>query len=288
MPIFIVEASSDLARRIPESAKDWWTDMTGRNAVVEIVDFWPRGEQALREIVVEKRLRSLHENIRRRVELGRVLAQVPRNPEFGERNPNFVGRRAELAELRTLLSRHEMVGICAVNGVGGIGKSSLAREYAFCYRPEYLGAQFLVDLSTTATSFDDIRRGLVSPWPATISRRRFRISFRSGAVQPSRFKACFPSLCRQVEPPWVDSGQPQRIGGRAGRQGPSQASAERGEGALPDHDTGRAAHTRRHRRGVARRPRPRRSRSTSCSAIASTPGGPMIPPGSRPAPATIR
>ena len=159
-PIFIV-APPDLEQRIPESAKDWWQDMTGRNAVVEFVPYWPSGEQALREAVVERRLRTLEENIQRRVELGRVLAAVPRNPLLGERNPNFVGRRAELTDLRQKLERHEMVGLCAVNGVGGIGKSSLAREYAYFFRPEYLGAQFLIDLST-ATTFADIQRALVS------------------------------------------------------------------------------------------------------------------------------
>jgi hypothetical protein len=130
MPIFIL-APPDLGKLIPPSAKDWWDDVTSRNAVVEIVDYWPRGEQALKEILVESRIRQLNENIFRRVELGRKLAQVPRNPLLGERNPNFVGRRKELTELRTQLERHEMVGICAVNGVAGIGKSSLAREYAY-------------------------------------------------------------------------------------------------------------------------------------------------------------
>ena len=33
------------------------------------------------------------------------------------------------------------------NGVGGIGKSALAREYAYLFRREYLGGQFEIDLS---------------------------------------------------------------------------------------------------------------------------------------------
>ena len=74
---------------------------------------------------------------------------MPRN--LGPRNENFTGRVRELTELRTALARHEMVGLCAVQGIGGIGKSALARAYAYLFRLEYLGGQFEIDLSTVHT-----------------------------------------------------------------------------------------------------------------------------------------
>ena len=147
-PIFII-APRELERTIPDSARDWWKDVTSRNAVVELYPYWPRGLEGFREEVVQKRFKLLTNNVRRRVEHGRVLAQVPRN--LAGRNPNFVGRHEELKALRAALSRFEMVGLCAVNGVGGIGKSSMAREYAYLYRREYLGGQFEIDLSTVKT-----------------------------------------------------------------------------------------------------------------------------------------
>lgn len=150
-PIFIV-APSDLERIIPAEARDWWEHVTAHNAVVEVHPFWPRGRAALQEQIVVERLRRLGDNVRGRVEHGRLLARVPRN--IRGRNPIFVGRQREMAELRDHLSRFEMVGICAVNGVGGIGKSALAREYAYCFRKEYLGGQFEIDLSQASTARD--------------------------------------------------------------------------------------------------------------------------------------
>ncbi len=156
-PIFIV-APEALSKLVPAAARDWWNDVTARNAVVEIHPYWPKGRQALQERIVVERMHQLQANIRERVEHGRVLARVPR--DIRGRNPNFVGRKEELARLRDSLSRFEMVGICAVNGVGGIGKSSVAREYAYLFRKEYLGGQFEIDLSTI-TSIRGVQDHLV-------------------------------------------------------------------------------------------------------------------------------
>ncbi len=147
-PIFIV-APEELRKTVPPAAKAWWDDVTARNAVVEIHPFWPKGRAALQERIVVERLRRLQQNIRARVEHGRELAKVPR--DIHGRNPNFVGRKVELARIRDALSRYEMVGVCAVNGIGGIGKTSVAREYAYLFRREYLGGQFEIDLSTISS-----------------------------------------------------------------------------------------------------------------------------------------
>jgi tetratricopeptide (TPR) repeat protein len=147
-PIFIV-SPEELSKVVPAAAQDWWNDVSTRNAVVEIHPFWPKGRSALQEQLVVERLRQLEENIRNRVEYGQVLAKVPR--DIRGRNPNFVGRKQELARIRDALTQFEMVGICAVNGVGGIGKSSVAREYAYLFRREYLGGQFEIDLSSISS-----------------------------------------------------------------------------------------------------------------------------------------
>jgi tetratricopeptide (TPR) repeat protein len=99
--------------------------------------------------MVRERMQELQKNIRERVLFSLVFAKVPNN--IRGHNKNFVGRSQELAKLRDKLTKYEKVSICAVNGVAGIGKSSLAREYAYIYRQEYLGGQFEVDLSKINT-----------------------------------------------------------------------------------------------------------------------------------------
>ncbi|MEV6801443.1 FxSxx-COOH system tetratricopeptide repeat protein [Micromonospora rifamycinica] len=53
------------------------------------------------------------------------------------RDPNFAGRGSELAELRTRLSSGGAAGVQAVHGLGGVGKTQLALEYAHRYRADY-------------------------------------------------------------------------------------------------------------------------------------------------------
>ena len=95
-PIFIVP--SDLATLVPPSARDWWENVTSRNAIIEIQPYWNQGRAALQEEIVAQRLLVLEQSIREQVEHSRILSRVPR--DIRTRNPNFVGRRKELAALR--------------------------------------------------------------------------------------------------------------------------------------------------------------------------------------------
>ena len=155
-PIFVV-APSDLERRIPPSERPWWDDLAARQGV-EAQSWWPHGRVALQRDEVAERLERLERAVAERVEFGRRLASVPRN--LRPRNGNFTGRLDELRELRDKLSRFEMAGVCAVHGIGGMGKSTLAREYAWRFRPEYLGGQFEIDLSGLRSS-DELQSQLV-------------------------------------------------------------------------------------------------------------------------------
>ncbi|MEL7406669.1 MAG: NB-ARC domain-containing protein [Cyanobacteria bacterium J06558_2] len=53
---------------------------------------------------------------------------------------NFVGREKQLEELHQLLQENEQVSISAIAGMGGIGKTELALQYAQTYQDEYPGS----------------------------------------------------------------------------------------------------------------------------------------------------
>jgi hypothetical protein len=69
-----------------------------------------------------------------KVESRRIFRGVP------PRNPDFMGRDAELANLHRILfdaKRPAAITQAAIHGMGGIGKTSLAAEYAHSYRDSY-------------------------------------------------------------------------------------------------------------------------------------------------------
>lgn len=147
MPVYVL-APQELHQHVSATARQWFDDLNQKNGI-ELQEFWPMGQSFLQEQQVRQRLQALRTRAVRRAEYGRILAKVPRR--IGARNSRFVGRIQEIRRLRNLLTQYEIAAVCAVQGIGGIGKSSLSREYAYCFRPEYLGGQFEIDLSTIHT-----------------------------------------------------------------------------------------------------------------------------------------
>ena len=77
-----------------------------------------------------------------------VIHQAPKiNPPIPDNVPiasaNFVGREKELAEIHGKLQAGQGVSVCAVEGMGGLGKSELALQYAWRYRQEYVARYWL-------------------------------------------------------------------------------------------------------------------------------------------------
>ncbi|MFY7932364.1 MAG: NB-ARC domain-containing protein [Microcystis aeruginosa] len=68
---------------------------------------------------------------------------VPSN--VGKSTVNFVGREDELTLIHQQLQTEQGVIVCAVEGLGGIGKTALALEYAKRYQQEY-AAQYWLSL----------------------------------------------------------------------------------------------------------------------------------------------
>lgn len=74
----------------------------------------------------------------------RAVANEPRFPgalpevwNVPPRNPNFTGRSAELDRIHTWLAAHPAVTVHALRGMGGVGKTQTAIEYAYRYAADY-------------------------------------------------------------------------------------------------------------------------------------------------------
>ena len=63
------------------------------------------------------------------------------------RNKGFVGREDDLARLHDLLQRDGTVGVrpAALTGMGGIGKTQLAVQYAFVHAASYPGGVYWIE-----------------------------------------------------------------------------------------------------------------------------------------------
>ncbi|WP_244295354.1 FxSxx-COOH system tetratricopeptide repeat protein [Micromonospora orduensis] len=67
----------------------------------------------------------------------RVAGALPDVWSMGPRNPGFAGREGELGRLREQLRAGGAAVVHALHGMGGIGKTQLATEYAYRYAADY-------------------------------------------------------------------------------------------------------------------------------------------------------
>src|SRR5205823_12069143 len=100
------------------------------------------GEEALRDAAVVAQMRKLNAELSDRLRLGERAAQSPGNVDA--HNPHFVGRVAELRRLRETVALGRVGVLTAVHGLGGVGKTALAIEYAHAFAHEYGGGRWQI------------------------------------------------------------------------------------------------------------------------------------------------
>ncbi|GHO56521.1 helix-turn-helix domain-containing protein [Ktedonobacter robiniae] len=120
---------------------------------------WEQG-QALPQASIRLQL-SRFFNLPPKEFFGEHEAQVPLKPLWGvpyPRNPFFTGREEVLHHLHELLNREHTTALTqswAISGLGGIGKTQIALEYAYQYRQDYHYI-FWVSAATRESLFADI------------------------------------------------------------------------------------------------------------------------------------
>ena len=74
---------------------------------------------------------------RRAVPRARFPGGMPRVRKVPARNPNFTGRGGEMAAVAAGLAAGPRVTVESVHGLGGVGKTALAAEYAYAHAGDY-------------------------------------------------------------------------------------------------------------------------------------------------------
>ncbi len=129
----------------PATHDEWTADICRRQRV-DVLDWRALGPAKLHDDPVRQRLATLRQRIAERIERSRVFSASPTNvPPY---SPVFVGRDAELQQVRHLLQERSLGAITAVHGLGGMGKTSLAYHYAHAHADEYPGGRFVVNCAT--------------------------------------------------------------------------------------------------------------------------------------------
>lgn len=133
-----------------------WLEKVSRRQRIDLHHWYDEGADSLKRQDVKKRLEELKESLRKRITRMRVISEVPGN--LPAPNPRFVGREREMEMLHKATALGQLGVITAVHGVGGLGKTAIAFQYAYAYANFYPGGRWYLGCANETSLASVIKR----------------------------------------------------------------------------------------------------------------------------------
>jgi hypothetical protein len=133
-----------------------WVKELRRRQHVDLRPWFHEGEIALRDAAVRDRMDQLNRRIHDR--LDRINKSLAARGNVDRHNEHFQGRTIELRRLREQVGLGKVGVLTAVHGLGGMGKTALATEYAYAFAHEYPAGRWQI----RCEGRDDLRSAFVS------------------------------------------------------------------------------------------------------------------------------
>ena len=153
--VYFVEVPGWADKDYEQRAAEWVAELR-RRQYFDLRPWFNEGAEALKDAAIKARMEELNRQIRDR--LGRIRKTLEAKGNVDRHNERFVGRTFELRRLRELVGLGKVGVLTAVHGLGGMGKTALAVEYAHAFAHEYPGGRWQV----RCEGRDDLRVALVS------------------------------------------------------------------------------------------------------------------------------
>jgi tetratricopeptide (TPR) repeat protein len=158
VPIYFVEVPGWNDADYDERAAEWICLLRRRQAI-DLRRWNGSGEPLPQHPEVEEGIAELAKRIRPLLEHAAVVNRSLGN--IDRHNPHFVGRVEDLSRLHQTLLAGRTGVLAAIHGIGGMGKTALAVEYAHAFAGEYGGGRWQV----RCEGRDDLRLALASLAP---------------------------------------------------------------------------------------------------------------------------
>jgi tetratricopeptide (TPR) repeat protein len=140
-PVYFLEIPNWTDKNLAQGVPEWATELQ-RRQYFDLRPWFSDGAEALEDGLVKTQLDHLNDQIRDR--LSRIRLVIDAKGNVDRHNEHFVGRAGELRLLREMVGLGKMGVLTAIHGLGGIGKTALATEYAHVFAHEYPGGRWQV------------------------------------------------------------------------------------------------------------------------------------------------